>query len=267
MKLSFDHLVHFLYRPPVEAGVRLQQVGFHTTAGGRHESWGTCNSLSYFGLSYVEFLSVEFPDVAAVAENPLVRQLICDQHLGEGMGQIALRTHEIERWAEHFQRQGYLVTGPLLGSRRRDDGSVIQWKMLFAEEPNKNRRIPFLIEWADTDENRLHDLSGRGVIAPHPNHVREISYIAIAVEKLDEAAQAWQDWFGMDVGEAFHDERLEAICRRVPCAGGDLLLCQPVGAGIVKAALSSRGERPFLIRFAGSDAGQNEMIFGSRYEW
>ncbi|WP_339166244.1 VOC family protein [Brevibacillus sp. FSL L8-0520] len=268
MKLSFDHLVHFLYRPPLEASDRLKKAGFHTVAGGRHESWGTYNSLSYFGLSYVEFLAVEFPDIAASAENPLVRQLVAEATVGEGMGQLAFRADEIERWAERFEQRGYQVTGPLPGSRKREDGTFIQWKMLFAEGAEKQRRIPFLIQWDESDEARVNDLTRRGMIAPHENGSQEIAYIALATGNLDEAARDWQEWLGLVAGEEFADERLQAKCRRIQCDGADLLLCQPMGAGVTRDALSTRGERPFLIRFAGPGSSVHSAgIFGGNYEW
>ncbi|MEJ8544497.1 VOC family protein [Brevibacillus borstelensis] len=268
MKLSFDHLVHFLHRPPLEASDRLKKAGFHTVAGGRHEMWGTYNSLSYFGLSYVEFLAVEFPDIAANAENPLVRQLIAEATIGEGMGQLAFRTDEIERWAERFEQRGYRVTGPLPGSRKREDGTLIEWKMLFAEGSESKRRIPFLIQWEELDEARVNDLTRRRIIAPHENGSQEISCIALATGNLDEAARDWRAWLGLEAGEAFADERLQAKCRLIHCGGADLLLCQPMGAGIARDALSTRGERPFLIRFEGfGPVVHSEGIFGGVYEW
>ncbi|QQE75983.1 VOC family protein [Brevibacillus composti] len=267
MKLSFDHLVHFLYRPPAEALEPLGDAGFHAVAGGQHEAWGTYNSLSYFGLSYIEFFAARSTEIAAKSENPLVQQLLADRPCGEGMGQIALRTSEIERWSERFREQGCQVTGPLAGSRRREDGSLIQWKMLFAKDPRRKYRMPFLIEWADTDESRLADLTRRGVVAPHPNGASEIAYVAIAAHDQADAAEAWQEWLGLKAGPDYYDEELQATCRRLSCPGGDLVFCRPEGDGPAGEALAARGERPFLIRFAGADAGRRVWLFGSRYAW
>jgi hypothetical protein len=45
--------------------------------GGRHESWGTYNSLIYFGLSYIEFLGIENLFIAEKHEdNRLITQIV-----------------------------------------------------------------------------------------------------------------------------------------------------------------------------------------------
>ncbi|MGQ7280189.1 VOC family protein [Brevibacillus thermoruber] len=267
MELAFDHLVHFLRRPPVEAAERLQKEGFHALAGGRHEAWGTCNSLSYFGLAYVEFLAVEYPEVAERSDNPLVRQLVQDAAVGEGMGQIALRTRDIERWAEHFHERGMKVTGPLPGSRKREDGTVIRWQMLFAETPEERGRVPFLIQWEQSDDERRDDLTRRGVIAPHPNGTHALKCVCLAAEDADEAAERWRRWFGLEAADAFVDEGLNARCRTLAFSGGAVVLCQPLGEGLARDALLARGERPFFVRFAGGSGEIRHELYGGWYAW
>ncbi len=46
----------------------MQALGFHTVLGGEHTTWGTWNSLSYFDLSYIEFLAVQHEEKAKEAE-------------------------------------------------------------------------------------------------------------------------------------------------------------------------------------------------------
>lgn len=267
MELAFDHLVHFLRRPPVEAAEHMQTKGFHALAGGRHEAWGTCNSLIYFDLAYVEFLAVEYPQVAERSDNPLVRQLVKDAAVGEGMGQIALRTREITRWAEYFHERGMNVIGPLPGSRMRDDGTVIRWQMLFAEPPEERGRMPFLIQWEQSDDERRDDLTRRGVIASHPNGAHALTSVCVAAHDADEAAERWQRWFGLQAADAFVDEALNARCRTLLFFGGGVVLCQPLGEGLARDALLTRGEMPFVVRFAGRGQAMRHELYGGWYEW
>jgi hypothetical protein len=52
MKLSFDHLVWFKHK--LENAIQpLSEKGIHVIQGGRHESGGTYNTLSYFDLRYI----------------------------------------------------------------------------------------------------------------------------------------------------------------------------------------------------------------------
>lgn len=265
MRLAFDHLVHFLHRSSSEATRKFQQAGYHAVAGGRHASWGTWNSLSYFGLSYVEFLAVEAAELAEQSENPLIRQLIADAPYGEGLGQVALRTREMDQWAARFREQGLAVTGPLEGSRTREDGSVIRWRMLFADDPESRCRPPFLIEWGEEDEVRQTDLTERGIIASHPNGSSALDSTGYAVADLETAARSWQRWFGWESGAAFRDEQLGAVCRVLDVPGGSIVLCQPDGEGMAQAALASRGERPFFARFSGGGDKRVDVIFGAVY--
>ena len=56
--LRFDHLVHAVHGTPEEAVKQMQALGFHTVLGGAYYL-GYLDSLSYFDLSYIEFLAVQ----------------------------------------------------------------------------------------------------------------------------------------------------------------------------------------------------------------
>jgi hypothetical protein len=268
MSLAFDHLVHFLRRSPLEAAEEMRRMGFHAVAGGRHENWGTHNSLCYFDVSYIEFLAVENQETAERSDNRLIQQLVGDlPRIGEGLGQIALRTGDIERLAEHLKRNGLNVLGPVPGSRKRVDGSIIRWSMLFAESDEVRHPLPFFIQWEQSDEERRKDLTSRDVIAAHPNGAERVEWIACAVADLDKTAERWQEWLGLQVGDPFDDPQLQARCRLLQCPGGDILLCSPYGQGLAAEVLAKRGERPFLVRLAGASLHAGEQKFGSTYQW
>ncbi|MDF2681422.1 MAG: hypothetical protein K0R47_2612 [Brevibacillus sp.] len=265
MGLSLDHIVHFLHRTPAAATEQFRLLGYHAVAGGRHVRWGTWNSLSYFGLSYVEFLAVELTELAKESDNPLIRQLVEEQGRGEGFGQIALRTRQMDQWATELREKGLQVTGPVAGSRTRDDGTVIRWRMLFSEDPQGSQVPPFLIEWQESDEERVKDLKNRGMIADHPNGAESIQSVGYAVAKLDEAAKQWERWFGWESSDPFVDEQLGARCRTFKVPGGDIVLCQPIGEGMAQEALKTRGERPFFVRVSGRNEEDVDTIFGGTY--
>jgi hypothetical protein len=95
MQFFFDHLVWFL-KEPEKAISSLKQRGLHVVKGGRHESWGTYNTLIYFGLSYIEFLGIENLSIAEKhGENRLITQIV--EQLAkdgrEGPAKIAIRTN------------------------------------------------------------------------------------------------------------------------------------------------------------------------------
>ncbi|MFS0556498.1 VOC family protein [Brevibacillus sp. 179-C9.3 HS] len=265
MRLTFDHLVHFVQRTPQEASELFCEAGFHAVAGGRHASWGTWNSLSYFGLSYVEFLAVEHKELARQSDNPLIRQCIEDEATGEGFGQIALRTNEMDKWAERLRSQGMHVTGPVEGRRTRDDGTTLRWRMLFLEDADSALLPPFLIEWQQTDEERIEDLAKRGIVAAHPNGASHLQSIGYAVADLDVATARWHSWFGWEKGEKFHNKEVGAICQAFELPGGNIVLCQPTEEGLAHSAWSTRGQRPFFARLAGTGKESEYKICGGSY--
>lgn len=265
MDLALDHIVHFVHRAPAEATEQFRAKGYHAVAGGRHAMWGTWNSLSYFGLTYVEFLAVEREALAKESENPLIRQLVADQKRGEGLGQIALRTRQMDEWANRLRQTGMTVTGPVAGSRMREDGSTIRWRMLFLDDPDSALQPPFLIEWEESDEERVKDLTSRGVIAPHANGAKSIQSVCYAVSDLEEAAGRWQLWFGWESSEVFTDEQLEAKCRQLEIPGSSITLCQPVGSGQARNALQARGERPFAVKVCTESKEAQDVVLGGMY--
>ena len=93
MNFSFDHLVWFHHKPE-KAIQPLSEKGIQVVHGGRHETWGTYNTLSYFGLSYIEFLGIEVPSIAEQhMENRLITQIVqqLDKERREGPAKIAIR--------------------------------------------------------------------------------------------------------------------------------------------------------------------------------
>lgn len=265
MHAAFDHLVHFLHRAPEEATSAFRQAGFHTMPGGRHTHWGTWNSVCYFGLSYMEFLAVQDAEIAGQCDNPLIVQLVQENALGEGMGQIAIRTSEIEQWADRFRVLGLEVIGPLPGSRMREDGTRIAWRMLFAKDPDSRLRLPFFIQWEQSDEERLHDLQSRGIIAEHSNGAERLLEVGYAVRHLEETVQLWERWFGWKAGASYADGQIAADCQTFTLSGGNVTLCQPKGMGLTKQALETKGERPFFARMAGMKDSMALYLYGGSY--
>ncbi|MBB6451415.1 hypothetical protein HNR44_003422 [Geomicrobium halophilum] len=148
MDLYFDHLVHFSQNPTV-AVKDFQTEGLNAFPGGRHEKWGTYNSVCYFGLSYIEFLGIEDMNQAKRAiDNDLVRQAVQELSLesNRGMSRLAFRTNHLQKWARHFEKTGVRVDGIHSGQRKKEDGSFIEWSMLFPKSQS-GLELPFFIEW------------------------------------------------------------------------------------------------------------------------
>ncbi|WP_161598919.1 VOC family protein [Bacillus mesophilum] len=194
MNITLDHVVHFIADTPKNVVDTFQNKGIHAVPGGSHQHWGTYNGLLYTASSYIEFFAIEHDVIAAGSDNPLVKYLRERIKREEGIGQICFRTDNMNNLQQHLHKQD-LKTLPIFnGSRVRDDGKRIQWKMLFIEETDPSIPFPFFIEWAENDDIRLTELKNSGFIHP----ALENSYIELIqwpVPDFKQAARAWSPLF------------------------------------------------------------------------
>jgi hypothetical protein len=268
MSFRFDHLVHFV-NDPKEAIKLLQQNGVYAVEGGVHENRGTYNVLSYFDLSYIEFLGVydkQLVEERQKIEHSLIETIVKDSYT-VGFSRIAIRTDQLEQAAERFAKQGLTVNGPVPLSRGRPDGSVIHWKLLYVGRKEQELPLPFFIQWEEKDEERRKDLKERKVIAPHPAGDVSLSYVAFAVMYLKTTVDNWSKWLGLPRGDEFVDESLQAKCQTLQLQGGNLVFSSPIGDGIVSEVLATRGERPFLVGLAGGAEKGDKRLLGSIYRF
>jgi hypothetical protein len=264
MKLAFDHLVFFTHQPK-EAILPLQQKGIHSVVGGRHDTWGTYNSLSYFDLSYIEFLGIENLEIAkAHDENRLVTSVVKKLAVEnqEGPATIAIRTNEIDKLAVKFKKDGLKVYGPLPGQRVRGDGEVIRWQLLFAEDPSTELTLPFFIQWERSDGERFTDLTNQGLIGSHPAGSLQLDSVGYVVHDLERTVETWGKMFNLEQSEEFIDPMLNARCKKLELTGTALLFCTPIGDGPAKKVLKEQGETPFLVNISGANQNRLDEMLG-----
>ncbi|MGG0177816.1 VOC family protein [Gottfriedia acidiceleris] len=265
MDLFFDHLVWF-FKKPEKAIIPLKQRGIQVVKGGRHESWGTYNTLTYFGLSYIEFLGIENLSIAEKHyENRLIT-LIVEQlvkETQEGPATVAIRTNNIEELAIKLKAKGLTVYGPLTGERVRADGQIIRWSLLFPEYTEKKVKLPFFIEWEKSDEERYSEFEDQGLIGSHILGQPKLESIGFAINNLDETLEIWKNLFGLKQGKEYIDSEINARCRILKLNGTNLLFCTPIGDGLAAKVLKEKGETPFLVNL--TNTNQNhffEMLKG-----
>jgi hypothetical protein len=265
MQFFFDHLVWFL-KQPEKAISPLQKRGLHVVTGGRHEFWGTYNTLTYFGLSYIEFLGIENLSIAEKQdENRLITQIVeqLAKENREGPATVAIRTNQIEELAIKLKTEGLTVYGPLTGERVRADGQVIRWSLLFPEYPGKKVSLPFFIQWEKSDEERYSELEEQGIIGADIVGQPKLESVGFVVDDLDKTLEIWSKLFGVKQGEEYIDTELNARCRSLTLNGTNLLFFTPVGDGPAATVLKEKGETPFLVNLIDTDQSQFfEMLDG-----
>lgn len=265
---KFDHFVHVVQRPE-DAKETLQSIGLHAVDGGRHEHHGTYNALSYYGLSYIELIGIF--DKALLEKHAeydhSLRATIVSSHYKEGGARIALRSNDLNKDAERFKKLGLEVIGPTPLSRKRPDGSVVSWKLLFAGKKGEYPELPFFIQWDETDEERADDLKQRGTIAEHPLGHVTLQSVGIATRNIELVTKRWSEFLQLEIGEAFIDDSLNAKAQVLQLEGGNIIFYEPLGDGKVKDVIENSGEKPFLIEFNNSKENKDIDVFNVIYRF
>lgn len=203
--MKWDHLVHYVNDlvKPVELFGAHGLVAFK---GGSHKDWGTYNALSYFGLTYLEFLGIENLELAKATEHNLVVKdavKLLPEH--EVLSRVVIRTDDIEEVAASLKAAGLSLSPIIDGKRLDNEGRLIEWRMMTIDGDFGGLVYPFIIQWSGTDTERVERLTSSGVIKPHPAGEVEIVRAVFHVSDPEAAANHWGTIFGLPVTKSEDD--------------------------------------------------------------
>ena len=143
MYLGIDHLVIAVADPDDAVAMFERAVAPAPTGGGRHDALGTFNRVVWLGDSYVEFIGVFDPTLAATSwvGAPALRAL----EIGGGFATWAIASDDLDGELASLKAGGSSLGEARPGERHRPDGAVVRWK-LAAPDPLGPAEPPFLIE-------------------------------------------------------------------------------------------------------------------------
>lgn len=168
--LNWDHTM--INVQDVDQAVRFfGDYGIVFARGGRHEKWGTENALGYFGLNYIELISVynearakDFSRASASA----VYDAVQDYHQKvQRINTIAIRTSDIEETHASLKKAGINAGDIEVGKRLDEQGHLITWSIFFIDGTIDGLPYPFFIQWQGSDETREQKLTEQGLIVQH----------------------------------------------------------------------------------------------------
>jgi Glyoxalase-like domain len=263
MNVTFDHIVHFTKKPE-EAKTAFQLIGFHAINGGNHPSWGTYNCLNYFtGLRYIEWIGFMDFDKAKTSDNVLIQQIVADSYKGEGFSQLAFRTDDIGAVIDRIEAKGLKPIGPFSGSRKREDGKVLSWSMLFIEDKQDDTcRYPFFIQWGEPEEARAKEMAP---LMQHAVGTPSLSYIGMSVSRLDESLQKYCHLF--DVPRQSIMESNDEFGAYFELAIGNIAIRLYEAKSLISAIESSLINRPFLCGITGMPENKTVHIKNGVYQF
>ncbi len=246
MDLQFDHLVHTVYDPNSVRQHFADAFGWRTVPGGKHVEWGTYNGLSYFGLSYIEWVGVF--DEALAKTSEFGKWVLADLQRGEGVQQFALRTRRLDEIAAAWRARGLNAVGPVQGLRRREDGTTLRWRLLFPARTDVEAfPLPFLIEWEEDDRQREAGLVAAGALPAGSAYRLQLVKVESRVRDVRQLAERWNTWYADEGAEmSVSSDGSTAVVRGL----GPELVFHTAQDGEGAEWVAQHGERPFRITVA-----------------
>jgi Glyoxalase-like domain len=246
MNLQFDHLVHTVYDPNAVRQHFADAFGWRTVPGGKHIEWGTYNGLSYFGLSYIEWVGVF--DEALAKTSEFGKWVLADLQRGEGVKQFALRTRRMDEIAAAWRARGLNAVGPVQGLRQREDGTTLRWRLLFPARTDVEAfPLPFLIEWEQDDRQREAGLVVAGALPAASAERLHLVKVESRVRDVRQFAERWNTWYADEGAEmSLFSDGGTAVVRGL----GPELVFHTAQDGDSAEWIAQHGERPFRVTVA-----------------
>ncbi len=202
-QLQWDHTIHYVN--DLSKAIRsFEGNGLRAFNGGSHKQWGTYNALSYFDLTYIEFLGIEDRELAIKAEptNLVVKDSLTNLPDHETLSRVAIRTDDIDQTLDSLKLHGLELSPIIDGRRLNAQGQWIEWRMLTIGGDFQGLVYPFIIQWKGTDSERLSNLIKTGVIESHPVGLVNIESAVFTVSDPSAAAAHWSKLFGLTTIES-----------------------------------------------------------------
>lgn len=244
----FDHVVIGV-RDLEAASARYRALGFEVNPGGRHTGLGTANAIIRFGVDYIELLTVADPEEAerAGGSSKVLLDLLRDRP--GALAGYALATADIEEDAERLKRGGLAAVGPFAMERLRPDGRLLSWRLLVPEGVSWRRPWPFLIQWDQSDEQRLSwEQPGS-----HPNGATTVLGVSVVVANLEDAVALYRDKLGLE-------PRVEGDRATITVGGFQITLLPPSADDAAAQTLAEIGEGPVEVVIGVQDLARTESV-------
>lgn len=135
--MELDHVLIAVADLTAAAQELETEQGLASVPGGRHAGLGTANRIVPLGDTYLELVAVVD---RAEAHGSVFGSWVAVGDIPRLLG-WCLRTNDLEFIAN---RLGLTIAD---GSRTRDDGTTLRWRMAGVEQAREEHSLPFFIEW------------------------------------------------------------------------------------------------------------------------
>jgi catechol 2,3-dioxygenase-like lactoylglutathione lyase family enzyme len=185
MTLQLDHVV--IAVQDLDTAIEdYRALGFTVRRGGVHANRATHNALITFADgTYLELLAAtgELPILGLINFGVLLGQ-------GEGLAGFALRADDLETESARLRAEGFAVGQVIPGERRREDGTLLRWKLARLDDGF----APFLIQDVTPREGRIPT---DPAVTTHANGAAGLRCVEISVRDTAAAQDRYARLLGL----------------------------------------------------------------------
>jgi len=249
--ISVDH-ASFCGHDLAQMQKQFAEIGLPTDYGGRHTAVTHMALLGFGDGSYLELIAPQDAQ-AQIPEDQKWRTAM----LGDaGPCAWAINVRDVKLEIERLSKVGLEGKGPVEGSRRKPDGTLLQWETGSAGPGDPGSCLPFFIhDKTDRRQRILPSVSLAG------SDLQGVGIVVIGVSDLDVAVSRFRKAYGFQAPEIRDEPEFGA--RLAYFEDTPVMLATPQGAsGWLAERLRKFGDKPaaYLIRtnnFRGTSAHFN----------
>lgn len=250
MGITVDH-ASFCGHDLAQMQKQFAAVGLPTDYGGRHTAVTQMAQLGFGDGSYLELIAPQ--DIQArIPENQKWRSAM----LGDaGPCAWAINVPDVKLELERLSKAGLEGTGPLEGSRRRPDGTLLEWETGSVGPGDPGSSLPFFIhDKTDRRQRVLPSVSLAG------SDLLGIGIVVIGISDLDSVVSRFRKAYGFRAPETLDDPEFGA--RLAYFDGTPVMLATPLGAGgWLAERLRKFGDKPVAYLLSTSNFSSSSARF------
>ena len=237
------------------------EIGLTTEYGGAHATGGTHNALLGFDDgSYLELIAPQHPDSMSPADLKEWSSLKPDVAHACFW---AIGSSDIQRDVEKLRHAGLKIGDPQPGSRKKPDGTALQWETAAVSGGPETEILPFLIQDRTQRSARIQpSASVKGT------KLTGVDLILFVVKDLDAATALYRRTFDLPAPVLSDNPELHA--KLAYFAGAPVLLAQPISANSpLMADLQKFGEGPagYLLGTTDFASTTKQFQLSKRTSW
>ena len=214
------------------------RLGFSVHPGGVHPGKGTENAIAFFEHDYLEVLGLRdrAEYVAASPDGGLIEFLAA----GGGLRYVAVQSDDLDADVTAMRARGVDVGDIADGARRTPAGQQLRWRSVRLGARNA---VPlFFIQ-------HLTPLDQRRQSSQHPNGVRGVDRVYIAVPDVTKAAETYARVLGLPIPPIQRGRVIKADMVVFDIGPTGITVAQPAEPGPAADALARRGPGPFQMLY------------------